>query len=253
MRARAVAVILSGTGTDGSAGVQAVRASGGTTFAQDQDTAKFPGMPQAAVATGSVDFVLPPERIAGELVRIARHQYVSEAGHPERLLAEADVPDRFAPILDVLHSASGIDFSLYRENTVRRRILRRLALRNIESIEAYKKLLENDPGETKALERDLLISVTSFFRDPESFESLKKTVFPRILQGRPANATVRVWVPGCATGEEAFSIAILFQEYLYETGTGFSAADFRFRHQPAGNRYGPKRKIPREHRGGRQP
>ena len=215
---RAIGVILSGAGSDGSAGVQAVKGAGGVTFAQDQATAKFAAMPQAAVATGCVDFVLPPERIAAELVRIGRHPYVADAPRTERERTPAADEECFRAILATLHGATGIDFSLYREGMIKRRILRRLALRNIDGLTEYGERLKNDSDELKALQRDLLIGVTSFFRDLESFECLKKVVFPRILQGRPAHETVRVWVAGCATGEEAFSIAISLREYLNETG-----------------------------------
>ena len=183
-------------------------------------------MPQAAVATGCVDFVLPPERIAAELVRIGRHPYIADAVAAGPGAKPAGRRRAFGPILANLHGATGIDFSLYREKMIKRRILRRLALRNIDGLAEYGKRLENDSDELMALQRDLLISVTSFFRDPESFECLKKVVFPRILQGRPANETIRIWVAGCATGEEAFSIAISLQEYLSETGAAFPVQIF---------------------------
>src|SRR6185369_9371375 len=220
---RAIGVVLSGAGTDGATGIQAIKAAGGVTFAQDQYTARFASMPQAAVATNCVDFVLPPNRIAAELVRVSRHPYLADK-------VPGKTPDgeeaSINAILGMVHGASGIDFSLYREKTVKRRILRRLALRNIDSLEEYANRLENDTDELSALQRDLLISVTSFFRDPGSFESLKTLVYPRLLQGRPANAPLRVWVPGCATGEEAFSIAITLSEYLNETGVSFPVQIF---------------------------
>jgi two-component system CheB/CheR fusion protein len=218
---RAIGVILSGAGMDGSAGVQAIKAAGGVTFAQDQYTARFASMPQAAVATNCVDFVLPPERIAAELVRMGRHPYLAECSPAEQVPPPAGEEACFAAILAALHGATGIDFSLYREKTIKRRILRRLALRNIGSLAEYAVRLDDDPSELAALQRDLLIGVTSFFRDPESFESLQNLVFPRILQGRPANAPIRIWVPGCATGEEAFSIAISLSESLGKTGASF--------------------------------
>ena len=121
---------------------------------------------------------------------------------------------------------TGIDFSLYREKTVQRRIMRRLALRNIASVEEYAAQLKQDPGERSSLQRDLLISVTSFFRDPESFDALTRLVFPAIVQNRPAGTVIRIWVPGCATGEEAYSIAISLQEYLQETGATFPVQIF---------------------------
>ncbi len=223
---RAIGVILSGTGSDGSAGVEAIKAAGGVTFAQDAATAKFAGMPQAAVATGCVDFVLPPENIAAELARIGRHPYIADAAHTQQEITPAADEEQFGSILGILHGATGVDFSLYREKMIKRRILRRLALRNIGTLAEYSERLKNDPEELKALHRDLLISVTSFFRDRESFECLKKVIFPRIMQGRAADETIRIWVAGCATGEEAFSIAILLQEYLSETGAVFPVQIF---------------------------
>ncbi len=222
----AIGVILSGTGSDGSAGIEAVKAAGAVTFAQDRVSAKFATMPQAAVATGCVDFVLRPKRIAAELVRIGRHPYVADAASAAEERTPAGEQERFGAILALLREATGIDFSLYRETMVKRRILRRLALRNIDGLVEYSRRLENDSDELAALQRDLLITVTSFFRDPESYESLKEIVFPRILQGRPAKAAIRVWVAGCATGEEAFSIAISLQEYLNQTGAAFPVRIF---------------------------
>ena len=223
---RAIGVILSGTGSDGSAGVDAIKAAGGVTFAQDAATAKFATMPQAAIATGCVDFVLPPEGIAAELVRIGRHPYIANADRAHQEPTPADDEERFGAILGILHGATGIDFSRYREKMIKRRILRRLALCNIDTLAEYTERLDNDSGELMALQRDLLISVTSFFRDRESFDCLKTVVFPRILEGRSANQTIRIWVAGCATGEEAFSIAISLQEYLNETGVAFPVQIF---------------------------
>jgi two-component system, chemotaxis family, CheB/CheR fusion protein len=223
---RAIGVILSGTGSDGSAGIEAIKAAGGVTFAQDEATAKFSFMPQAAVATGCVDFVLQPARIAEELVRISGHPYISDAARQGRDRTPTADQEQFGAILTILQGASGIDFSLYREKMIKRRILRRLALRNINSLAEYSERLERDPGELAALQKDLLIGVTTFFRDPEAFESLKRVAFPRIAQGRPAGSTIRVWVAGCATGEEAFSIAICLQEFLNETGGTFPVQIF---------------------------
>ena len=223
---RGIGVILSGAGSDGAAGVEAIKAAGGLTLAQDASTAKVASMPLAAVATGCVDLVLPPEGIAAELVRIGRSPYIADAQRLEAEPTASGDQEWFGRILGILHGATGIDFSLYREKMIKRRILRRLALRNIGSLAEYGERLENDSDEIKALQRDLLISVTSFFRDAESFECLKKIVFPRILERRPANETIRVWVAGCATGEEAFSIAILLQEYLGEVGAAFAVQIF---------------------------
>ena len=212
---RGIGIVLPGTAPDGSAGVEAIKAAGGMTFAQEP------------AATDCVDAVLPPEEIAAELVRIARHPYIADPlrEHRERM-ADGDETE-FGAILALLQAATGVDFLVYRQKMVKRRILRRLALHNIKGLAEYRERLKNDPDELMALQRDLLIAVTSFFRDPETFESLKQIAFPRIFQpARPANDTVRVWVAACATGEEAFSIAILLQEYISETGVAFPVRIF---------------------------
>ena len=223
---RAIGVILSGAGSDGSLGLQAIKEVGGVTFAQEPATAEFPSMPTMADAIACVDFVLPPERIAVELGRIAHHPHFAVAERAEQESPPTERAAQFHAIVTVMHKATGIDFSLYREKTVQRRILRRLALRNITSLEEYAEQLKADAGERSALQRDLLICVTNFFRDPESFEALKKLVFPAILQDRPAGLAIRIWVPGCATGEEAYSIAISLQEYLKESGNAFPVQIF---------------------------
>jgi two-component system CheB/CheR fusion protein len=223
-RSRAVGVILSGAGSDGSLGLQAIKEAGGVTFAQDPSTAEYASMPQMAEAATRVDFVLPPAQIAAELTRIARHPHfaVAQPADQERAPKEGTFDD----ILTVMHETTGIDFSLYREKSVQRRIMRRLALQDIPSIEEYAKHLRSNAGERSLLQRDLLISVTRFFRDPPSFAALSKLVFPAIVQNRPAGTVIRIWVPGCATGEEAYSIAISLQEYLKETGVTFPVQIF---------------------------
>src|SRR4051794_22590071 len=172
----AMGAILSGAGTDGSNGLQAVKEAGGITFAQDPHTAEFPNMPKMAALATNVDFVLSPEGIAAELARIARHPFFAKAREPE---IEQAREDQFGGIFAIMRDETGIDFSLYREKTVHRRIMRRVALRNTGTLEEYIQLLESDRTERNALQRDLLISVTSFFRDPASFEGLKKVVFPQ--------------------------------------------------------------------------
>ena len=157
-----------------------------------------------------------------ELATLGHHRPEGEATDSLR----RSTSGRFGPILAVLRDATGIDFSHYRENMIQRRIMRRLALRNIDSLEEYRKLMENDPGELSALHRDLLIGIPGFFRDLESFESLKSSGLPAPPSRRPAHAPIRVWVPGCATGEEAFSIAITLSEYLTATGASFPVQIF---------------------------
>jgi two-component system CheB/CheR fusion protein len=222
----AIGVILSGTGSDGALGLQSVKEAGGVTFAQEPATAEFASMPQMAEATTCVDFVAPPGRIGAELARIARHPHfaVRPLTEPERPPKKGNA--EFSDILTVMAETTGIDFSLYREKTIQRRIMRRLVLQNIASIEEYIERLKEDPAERSSLQRDLLINVTSFFRDPECFDALTRLVLPTIVQNRPPGTALRIWVPGCATGEEAYSIAILVQEYLRETGVALPVQIF---------------------------
>jgi two-component system CheB/CheR fusion protein len=217
---RAVGVILSGNGADGSDGLMAIRAAGGMTFAQDPSSAEFPSMPSMAAAAGA-DVILPAEDIALELARYVDHPHFATSADAAAA-PPASSPDaaRLAAICAVMRDATGIDFSLYRESMVYRRILRRLAVRRVD-LEDYAALLANEPGERAALQQDLLIGVTSFFRDPDSFDALKRVVFPAIVQARAAHphAPIRIWVPGCATGEEAYSILISLQEFQRDAET----------------------------------
>jgi two-component system CheB/CheR fusion protein len=221
---RAIGVILSGAGADGASGLEAVKVAGGVTLAQDPATARFSSMPQAAIGRGCVDFVLSPEAIAAELATLGHQLYLTEREAPELLVRVES--GRFGPILEFLRAATGIDFSHYPENMIQRRIVPRLALRNLDSLEEYRKLIESNPVESSALNRDLLISMACSFRDLKSFDSLKTLVYPRLLHKRPAHAPIRVWVPGCATGEVAFSIAITLSEYLTVTGESFPVQIF---------------------------
>ena len=220
---KAVGVILSGTGSDGTLGARAIKAEGGIVFAQDLESAQHDGMPRSAIASGCVDFVLPPQRIAQELSRLSRHPYVITLPGHER----ADEPppsspkekDGFRAILALLRRATGSDFSAYKPPTIRRRIARRMALAHVETLEEYADYLEGHPDEAQALHQECLITVTSFFRDPGAFEALSREVLPRLLKDRPPGAPVRVWVPGCATGEEVYSIVICLLEAAGEQGT----------------------------------
>ena len=223
-KTRAIGVILSGTLSDGALGLKAIKAEGGITFAQDEATAKFHAMPHAAISLGSVDRVLSPEGIAQELERIARRlsgpgQLLEEDGgaEPEQQreeLAEEPEDRQLSRIFHLLLKSSGVDFSAYRLSTIRRRIGRRMLVNRVETLEQYQRFLQEDPQEVRALYEDILITVTGFFRDPQSYEALKTTVFPAIVKDRPATNPIRVWVPGCATGEEVYSIAIALFEYL---------------------------------------
>ncbi len=212
---QAVGVVLSGTASDGTLGLRAIKAAGGVTLAQEVRTAKFDSMPRSAIAAGVVDFVLPPAGIARELVAIARNSGLP-AGPREALEPQRDAA--LARILRLLWSATGMDFTHYKPNTLTRRIKRRMTLRGFESLEAYSRHLEQNREEANALCEDCLITVTAFFREPAVFEELKTSVFPALVGNRAAGDTIRIWVPGCATGEEAYSIAICLMEFLDEAG-----------------------------------
>lgn len=206
----AIGVILSGTGTDGAKGLAAIITEGGVAFAQDKKTAKFDGMPAAAAASG-VDFILPPEAIAIELGKIAR-------GLPQKGQSFDETASDFQAILKLLTTVRSMDFSQYKMPTVQRRILRRMGIHQMVKIEDYVAYLKTHETEVDSLYEDILIKVTDFFRTPESFEALKAHVFPIILKRDPHPISVRVWVPGCATGEEAYSIAICLLEAAEAAG-----------------------------------
>ncbi len=214
---RSVGVILSGTGMDGTLGLKAVKEAGGITFAQD-DTATHQGMPHSAVAGDCVDFVLSPPQISAELVRIARRAG-GQMANPAPQAKEPVLPEDgqvFASILQLLTRASGIHFTHYKQPTLQRRIERRMVMRRLDSLEAYLKCLQKEPEELEALRHEMLIQVTSFFRDPESFQALKANVLPGLLKGRPVDSPIRIWVAGCATGEEVYSLAICVLEFLQQ-------------------------------------
>ncbi|MEO7427030.1 MAG: chemotaxis protein CheB [Fibrobacteria bacterium] len=210
---RSIGVILSGTGTDGTLGLAEIKAAGGITFAQESGSAKFPAMPQSAVAEGCVDLVLSPEGIAQELARIGGHPYFHARGREEQVKPFAGCETEFARIIDLLRHTSGVDFGQYRKTTLKRRILRRMALGKQLTLPEYLAQLEADPAEVKALYQDILIHVTRFFRDPEGFATLSGTLLPAIWTMKSPQETIRIWVAGCASGEEAYSMAIALSEF----------------------------------------
>jgi two-component system CheB/CheR fusion protein len=212
----AIGVILSGTGTDGTLGLEEIKAVGGITFAQDEQSAKYAGMPQSANRSGCVDLVLPPREIARELARIAQHPYVTPAQTEEHAAQAAPDEDHLKKILALLRSSFEVDFSAYRDTTIKRRIKRRMVLHTHNNLAAYAQYLEGDRAELAALYQDILINVTSFFREPETFEVLKQSVFPKIVNGKNVNTPIRVWAPGCSTGQEAYSLAMALLEFLEE-------------------------------------
>jgi len=209
---RAIAIVLSGTGSDGTLGVRAVKGEGGMVMAQKPESTEYDGMPRSAIATGLVDFELLPAEMPAALMAYVAHAF----GRPV-LPAAALAPtteNAMQKVFILLRAQTGHDFSHYKTNTIHRRIERRMAVHQIETIERYVKFLQITPAEIEALFRDLLIGVTSFFRDPEAFEALDREVLAGMLADRQSGNAVRVWVPGCSTGEEAYSIAILLQERM---------------------------------------
>ncbi len=210
---KAIAVILSGADSDGARGIEEIKAAGGITFAQCQDTAKVDSMPNTAVATGQVDFILSPAEIAQELVKISRHPYITFPT-PTQIIEEQSDEEAYTTIFNLVQAATGVNFSHYKPTTVKRRLVRRMALYKIEQLSNYVHYLQNKPAEINALYNDLLINVTSFFRDSEAFEALKSKIFPVITKAKSPVEPIRVWVAGCSTGEEAYSIAICLQEFL---------------------------------------
>lgn len=215
----AVGVVLSGMGSDGASGLRAIKAEGGIAMVQERASAKYDGMPAAAIAAGHVDFVLPPKELAQELVRIARNPVAKVFPAPAPTVPEPTSQTDMQKVLLLVRRATGMDFSYYKRNTVERRVARRMVLHRIESLRHYARYLQQTPGEAETLFEDLLINVTSFFRDPGVFEALRTVVFPRILQQRPPEAPIRIWVPACSTGEEAYSLAITLLESLGEDET----------------------------------
>lgn len=211
---RAIGVILSGTGTDGTLGMAEIQAQGGVTFAQDGASAKHDAMPRSAVAAGRVDYVLAPKGIARELVRIARHPYVARSHKSEPPEVDSARTRGLSTVFQLLRRTTGVDFTHYRQTTISRRIQRRMVVHKIDKLEEYVKYVQTNPAEIKSLYQDMLINVTSFFRNPHVFDALKTRVFPQILKKPGSERGIRIWTPACASGEETYSIAIAVLEYL---------------------------------------
>jgi len=212
LRERAIGVVLSGTGSDGTEGIRAIKAEGGMVIAQTPETTDQDGMPRSAIATGMVDFVLPPAEMASCIMGYVAHAWLNgtRGPAPERPLPE----DKLNKVLVLLRAQTGHDFSQYKRSTLTRRIGRRMALQHAESLDDYLRYVGQRPEELTALFRDLLVGVTAFFRDAEAFGAMEKEVIPRLFEGKEPGSAIRVWVPACSTGEEAYSLAILLQEQM---------------------------------------
>ncbi|WP_459936636.1 CheR family methyltransferase [Desulfonatronum parangueonense] len=213
---RAIVLVFSGTGTDGTLGVQDVKDEGGLVMVQEPSTCEYADMPRSAIATGKADFVLPPEEMPDQLMTYKRHFFKKLRTAPAA--PGKKINSTLKKILGLLRAQSGHDFSQYKPRTIHRRIERRIAVHHINTIEEYEQYLRDNPEEVEALFRDLLIGVTSFFRDPDAFKALAKTVIPKIIADKHEDGVIRVWVVGCSTGEEAYSLAMLLTEELQKAG-----------------------------------
>ena len=217
----AIGIILSGTGSDGTLGLRAIHGAGGIVMVQDPGTAKYAGMPSSAVQTGLVDYTLPPEKMPAQLIAYMK-KFVKGGKPPATEKRELLV----RKIVALIRSRTGHDFSLYKKTTLNRRLEKRMSLHGIDEISAYVRYLNEHPEEVQALFKDLLIGVTQFFRDPEAFEALRLRLVPKYIQNKPDGYIFRIWIPGCGTGEEAYSIAMLFVECMAEAKRDFKVQIF---------------------------
>jgi two-component system CheB/CheR fusion protein len=214
-KTHAIGVVLSGTGTDGTEGLKVIKAEGGITFAQDPKSAQYPDMPKNAIAAETVYFVLTPEHIAEELSRIAKHPEIVRH-EIEAIEPQAGNETNVQTIFTLLKASFGVNFAHYKKSTTNRRISRRIVLNKIENTKKYVTYLQTHQNELQALFDDLLIGVTGFFREPDTFEALREKVFPNLVEKKLPNQPIRVWIPGCSTGEEVYSVAMAIEEFLEE-------------------------------------
>ena len=220
----AICVVLSGTGTEGTLGLRTVKGEGGMGMVQDPESAKYDGMPRNAISTGLADYVLPVEQMPEQLIAYARHAIIKVPGKPAELtLKDADHLEK---LFIIVRAQTGHDFSHYKQNTMLRRIERRMAVNRITELSRYVRHVQEEPGEADNLFKDLLIGVTSFFRDKEAFSVLREKVIPKLFENRNADRPVRIWVPGCATGEEAYTIAIFCRDFMDRLKKRFSVQVF---------------------------
>jgi two-component system, chemotaxis family, CheB/CheR fusion protein len=242
---QAIGVILSGTASDGTEGCRAIKAAGGITFAQDEESAKYDSMPRNAVNAGCIDFILPPKDIARELGGISQHPYVARVVGPGTEGFHGMVGSDLNALFGLLRESSGVDFTNYKHTTLHRRIRRRMVVHKVETLKEYLRFIGKKPEELDELYRDLLIHVTGFFREPEAFVALRKHVYPKLFEGRKPDNPIRVWVAGCSTGEEAYSIAITLLEYMWVHSRNISQAATAIQIFATDKRHGAR---PRPHR-----
>ncbi|WP_239451238.1 chemotaxis protein CheB [Methanosarcina horonobensis] len=217
---RAIGIVLTGTGSDGTLGIRAIKAEGGMVMAQSPETSEYDSMPRSVIDTGLADYILPPKEMPDQLIAYVTQAF-GRSVHPT--VRAEDLMNR---IFNLIFTQTGHDFSHYKKGTINRRIERRMAVHSMRRIDEYVHYLEKKPAEVEALYRDFLISVTSFFRNSKAFDALQEEVIPNFFVGKRPNDTIRIWVPGCSTGEEAYSIGILFQEYMETVRRNFKILIF---------------------------
>ena len=221
---RAICIVLSGTGSDGTLGVRAIKGEGGMAMAQNPESTEYDGMPRSAIATGLVDYILPTAEMPEQLIAYVTHAF-GKRQHP----LNPPLPiteDYFKKIFVLLRVQTGHDFSQYKQNTIKRRVDRRMSVHQIDNLNSYVRFLQQTPVEIEALFRDLLIGVTNFFRDPEAFAGLENKVIAQLFTDRAPGTPIRVWICGCSTGEEAYSVAMLLQEQMDKLKTNHTLQIF---------------------------
>ena len=221
---RSIGIILSGTGSDGTLGLRAIKGAGGMVMVQDETSAKFDGMPRSAISTGLVDYILAVEEMGEQLIKYTKHPFVSKI--EQKTNNKMANEDSFSKVLSLIRTRTGIDFTFYKPNTIVRRIERRISVNQVENTDEYLNLLMQIPNEIDVLYKELLIGVTKFFRDKDVYSAVFDKVIPRLISRKKENDSIRVWVVGCSTGEEAYSLAIMFQEYMLKVGKQYDVKIF---------------------------
>jgi two-component system CheB/CheR fusion protein len=209
---KAIGIIVSGTASDGTLGIKAIKGEGGMVMAQDPDTAKYDGMPRSAIGTGMVDLILPVEKMPDALISYIKHPFLKSPGKIN--ISATNIQQQVQKVFSIIRNATGYDFSQYKRTTIFRRIERRLAVHQIDRLADYIMYMQKNPLEIEALFKDLVIGVTSFFRDPEAYQVLEEKVLPQLLHGKNPDDVFRCWVVGCSSGEEAYSMAVIVSEAM---------------------------------------
>lgn len=221
---KSIGIILSGTGSDGTLGIRSIKEVGGMAMSQDDVSAKFDGMPKSAIATTLIDYILPPEKMPQELIKYIQHPYINKKEKADGIMLIGETV--LESILEILKNQLDVDFNYYKPNTIIRRLERRLSINQINKLEHYISLLNQSPKELNILYKELLIGVTQFFRDKEAYEELREKIIPQIIKSKTVGEIIRIWIAGCSTGEEAYSLALLFKEYMDKQNVKFDVKIF---------------------------